>query len=258
MAMEEIKKSEETNSSVPQEEKFSENKPTENTSSQSTQEKKKSNKALYVVIGVLVFLSIISVVGYFVVRNMINNALDKAEDSSTFIQDIAKTLHITKNEDGNITDEEEDTDNDTTDEGDTSDEDEDTSDDENDETLLYKASTKEKVYGKLEKKDMINDNFPSDLPICGGIVTASSYDSDYEVSVSLDTASTPDEVITWYTAKLQEAGWEITGQSKEEPIEGWIDGDISAELTSEEREIYITIDKNPYYEVTQVSVYEYL
>jgi hypothetical protein len=132
-----------------------------------------------------------------------------------------------------------------------------TEDEDGDETWQMKKSTEESVDGDLEEADMVTEEFPEDIPLPGGIVTGSSYD-DYSIDVTVEIDSTVEEIIDWYVTALEEEGWEITARSSEEPMEGYIAGEIDFAKEDEERRGTIRMETNPLMQVTNVKVRELL
>lgn len=192
------------------------------------EQKKKSKTLLYVVIGIFVFLVVIAVAAFLVTRGLIKKGLSVLEDGGEeFVEQLDKT-----SEDSNDEETEED-------------------------TFLYDKTTEEAIDGKLEKSNLITDNFPDDIPLPGGLVTSSSYD-DYAVEVKIDINSTIEEIMDWYEDALIKKGWEITSKSSEQPYEGWETGSIKFAKETEEREGRLDLDRNPYQQVTTIRVREIL
>ena len=192
------------------------------------EKKKKSKVLLYVIIGIFVFLIVIGVAAFLFVRGLINRATDVYDEADTIIEQ--------------FDDIEIDTD----------------SEEDGEETWRLKMPTEESVDGDLEKDNLVNREFPSDIPLSGGIVTASSFSADYSVEVSIDVNSTVEEVLDWYEQALEEEGWVITGRSSQESMEGWISGRIDFESEDGERTGRINIDTNPFQDYTSITVREYL
>ncbi|MCK9368399.1 hypothetical protein M0R04_00255 [Candidatus Dojkabacteria bacterium] len=184
--------------------------------------KKKSSKTLLIIIIVVViFLIISSVGGYFLVKGLIKSGKDK-------INDLIGNP-VTNNE---------------------------TSDTTSEDTWTYDATTTNKVNGTLDKTSIINAKFPTDIPLCGGVVTSSSYDSTYEAEVKIDTASTVTQAVDWYVIKLAEKGWTTSSQTQEEPIEGYITAYIEFKSADEKRTGDIKIETIPLYKVATVTITE--
>ena len=183
--------------------------------------KKKSKALLYIIIGIVVFLIAISVAAFFVVKGLLKKGVDTVKDGTEWIEDVTDDYEISDDED----------------------------------SFMYKKTTEEEVGGDLEKKDLVTEKFPKDIPLSGGVVTGSSYD-EYSIEVKIDINSSVEEVIEWYAQKLEEEGWEITSKSSEERVEGWITGSI--EFTKEERKGSIELETSPYQKVVNVTVAELL
>jgi hypothetical protein len=196
--------------------------------------KKKSNALWYIIGGVVLLLVLIPVIGFFVVRGLIKKGAGSLEEA------VNQYEQVVDEEDTEIEEESEG-------EG-----------DEDDESWLYKKPTEEGVDGELEKENLVNKNFPEDIPLPGGIVTASSYDSDYSVDVKIDIDSTVEEILDWYEEALEEDDWVITERSSSEDVEGWFSGRLSAETEDGERSMRVSLDRNPYQEFTSITVTEYL
>lgn len=194
-------------------------------------EKKKSNTVLYVVIGVIVFLGVLTVAGFFVVKGLINKGVDTLEDSVNLFEEVS----------------DEDADSDS----------EQSEDEEDGDQWLYKASTEEKVDGDLEKDNLVSSKFPSDIPLCGGVVTGSSYD-EWTLETKIETASEVEEVLAWYVDALQEEGWEITSQTSDEVVEGYATASVDFASTDGERKGEVRIETSPFYQVSLVTVQEIL
>jgi hypothetical protein len=193
---------------------------------------KKKSKTLWYIIGGIVFLLIlVSVIGFFVVRGLIKKGAGTLEES------LDQYEQVIEDEDSEVEE---------SDEG-----------EEDDESWLYKKPTEEGVEGELEKANLVNKNFPEDIPLSGGIVTASSYDSDYSVDVQIDINSTVEEILDWYEEAFEENDWVITERSSSEDVEGWFSGKLSAETEDGERSMRVSLDRNPYQEFTSVTVTEY-
>lgn len=200
-------------------------KSTEQTTSTTTAPKKKSNTLLYIIIGFVVFLTVLAVATFFVVRGLVKKGVDSLEEGQEWVEQIAEESEVEEGENG--------------------------------ETWLYKKSTEEKVDGELEKENLINKNFPDDIPLPGGIVTASSYSSDYSVDVEIDINSTVEEILDWYENALEEDGWVITSRSSQEDVEGWVSGRLEFEPEDGERRFRISLDTNPYQDFTSITITEY-
>jgi hypothetical protein len=196
--------------------------------------KKKSNALWYIIGGIVLLLVLIPVIGFFVVRGLIKKGAGSLEEA------VNQYEQVVDEEDTEIEEESEG-------EG-----------DEDDESWLYKKPTEEGVDGELEKENLVNKNFPEDIPLPGGIVTASSYDSDYSVDVKIDIDSTVEEILDWYEEALEENDWVITERSSSEDVEGWFSGRLSAESEDGERSMRVSLDRNPYQEFTSITVTEYL
>ncbi len=191
-----------------------------------TTPKKKSNTLLYVIIGIVVFLIVLVVAAFLVVRGLIKRGVDSLDQGQEWVEQISEEYDIEEGEE--------------------------------EDTWLYKKSTEETVDGELEKANLINSNFPDDIPLPGGIVTASSYSSDYSVDVKIDINSTVEEILNWYESALEEGGWVITSRSSQESADGWISGRLEFEPEDGERNIRITLDTNPFQDFTTITITEYL
>lgn len=191
------------------------------------QEKKKSNTLLYVIIGIVVFLFVLGIAAFLVIRGLINRGVSLIEDEAERIErQIDDEFEITEDEDG-------------------------------EEAWMFRKTTEEAVDGDLEREDLVSDRFPEDIPLPGGIVTASSYD-DYSLEVSMNINSSVEDIMNWFEEELEEEGWEITSRSSQESMEGWITGTIQFSKEEEERRGRIDLDTNPYQEVTNVRIRELL
>lgn len=194
------------------------------------QEEKKPKTLLYIIIGIFVFLLVLGAVGFFVIKVFLKqriSLLNKGREK--LIEQADKFIDIAEDED---------------------------KDENEDEDFFYTKSTEKTVDGDLEKKELITDKFPTDIPLPGGLVTASSYDK-YDIEVKIDINSTIDEIIEWYEKALIEKGWEITSKSSED-FEGWKTGSIEFVKEAEEREGSVTLDRNPFVKVTTIRVRESL
>jgi hypothetical protein len=190
-------------------------------------ETKKKNKIfLYIGIGIVVLLAIGGAVVFFVLKGLVKLGSETLEQGQEWVEEVSEDYEFTEDEDG-------------------------------DETWQMKKSTEESVDGDLEEADMVTEEFPEDIPLPGGIVTGSSYD-DYSIDVTVEVDSTVDEIIDWYVTALEEEGWEITARSSEEPMEGYIAGEIEFAKEDEERRGTIQIDTNPLMQVTNVKIRELL
>jgi hypothetical protein len=190
-------------------------------------EPKKKNKIfLYIGIGIVVLLAIGGAVVFFVLKGLVKLGSETLEQGQEWVEEVSEDYEFTEDEDG-------------------------------DETWQMKKSTEESVDGELEEADMVTEEFPEDIPLPGGIVTGSSYD-DYSIDVTIEIDSTVEEIMDWYVTALEEEGWEITARSSEEPMEGYIAGEIEFAKEDEERRGTIQIDTNPLMQVTNVEVRELL
>jgi hypothetical protein len=190
-------------------------------------EPKKKNKIfLYIGIGIVVLLAIGGAVVFFVLKGLVKLGSETLEQGQEWVEEVSEDYEFTEDEDG-------------------------------DETWQMKKSTEESVDGDLEEADMVTEEFPEDIPLPGGIVTGSSYD-DYSIDVTIEIDSTVEEIMDWYVTALEEEGWEITARSSEEPMEGYIAGEIEFAKEDEERRGTIQIDTNPLMQVTNVEVRELL
>jgi hypothetical protein len=190
-------------------------------------EPKKKNKIfLYIGIGIVVLLAIAGAVVFFVLKGLVKLGSETLEQGQEWVEEVSEDYEFTEDEDG-------------------------------DETWQMKKSTEESVDGELEEADMVTEEFPEDIPLPGGIVTGSSYD-DYSIDVTIEIDSTVEEIMDWYVTALEEEGWEITARSSEEPMEGYIAGEIEFAKEDEERRGTIQIDTNPLMQVTNVEVRELL
>jgi hypothetical protein len=193
-----------------------------------TGEKKKKSKTIwYIVGGIVLLLIIIPIVAFFVLRGLFKKGVDTLEESVDQYEQVVEE------------------------------EDADTTTDEDEDSYLYKKPTEETVDGDLEDSQKINSRFPDDLPLSGGIVTASSYSSDSSTDVELDVNSTVEEVLDWYESAFEELDWVITERSSSEDVENWISGEVSAETEDGERRIRVRAETNPYQDFTSVSISEY-
>jgi hypothetical protein len=190
-------------------------------------EPKKKNKIfLYIGIGIVVLLAIGGAVVFFVLKGLVKLGSETLEQGQEWVEEVSEDYEFTEDEDG-------------------------------DETWQMKKSTEESVDGDLEEADMVTEEFPEDIPLPGGIVTGSSYD-DYSIDVTIEIDSTVEEIIDWYVTALEEEGWEITARSSEEPMEGYIAGEIEFAKEDEERRGTIRMETNPLMQVTNVKVRELL
>jgi hypothetical protein len=190
-------------------------------------EPKKKNKIfLYIGIGIVVLLAIGGAVVFFVLKGLVKLGSETLEQGQEWVEEVSEDYEFTEDEDG-------------------------------DETWQMKKSTEESVDGDLEEADMVTEEFSEDIPLPGGIVTGSSYD-DYSIDVTIEIDSTVEEIMDWYVTALEEEGWEITARSSEEPMEGYIAGEIEFAKEDEERRGTIQIDTNPLMQVTNVKVRELL
>lgn len=190
-------------------------------------ETKKKNKIfLYIGIGIVVLLAIGGAVVFFVLKGLVKLGSDTLEQGQEWVEEVSEDYEFTEDEDG-------------------------------DETWVMKKSTEESVDGTLEEADMVTDEFPEDIPLPGGIVTRSSYD-DYSIDVTVEVDSTVDEIIDWYVTALEEEGWEITARSTEEPMEGYIAGEIEFAKEDEDRRGTVEISTNPLMQVTNIKIRELL
>jgi hypothetical protein len=201
--------------------------PTPSTSKEETSPKKKSKTIWYIVGGIVLLLIIISVVVFFVLRGLFKKGVDTLEESVDQYEQVVDE------------------------------ESEDAETEEDEESYLYKKATEETVEGDLEDAEKINSRFPDDLPLSGGMVTASSYSSDYSVDVKLDVNSTVEEVLDWYESAFEELDWVITERSSSEDVEDWISGKVGAETEDGERRVRVAAETNPYQDFTSVTITEY-
>jgi hypothetical protein len=190
-------------------------------------EPKKKNKIfLYIGIGIVVLLAIGGAVVFFVLKGLVKLGSETLEQGQEWVEEVSEDYEFTEDEDG-------------------------------DETWQMKKSTEESVDGNLEEADMVTEEFSEDIPLPGGIVTGSSYD-DYSIDVTIEIDSTVEEIMDWYVTALEEEGWEITARSSEEPMEGYIAGEIDFAKEDEERRGTIRMETNPLMQVTSVKVRELL
>jgi hypothetical protein len=190
-------------------------------------EPKKKNKIfLYIGIGIVVLLAIGGAVVFFVLKGLVKLGSETLEQGQEWVEEVSEDYEFTEDEDG-------------------------------DETWQMKKSTEESVDGDLEEADMVTEEFSEDIPLPGGIVTGSSYD-DYSIDVTIEIDSTVEEIMDWYVTALEEEGWEITARSSEEPMEGYIAGEIDFAKEDEERRGTIRMETNPLMQVTSVKVRELL
>ena len=186
-----------------------------------TPEKKKSNTVLYVVIGVIVFLGILTTVGVLVVRGLLKKGVSELEKVQEGIEQ-----EFEVSEDG--------------------------------EEWKYKTPTEEEVDGELEKSDQVTSKFPDDIPLPGGIVKGSSYD-EYSIDVDIDCNSSVEDIVEWYVKELEEEGWEITSRSVEEPMEGWVNGTLEFSSEAKDgRRGSISVETNPYQDYSSIRIRELL
>ena len=183
---------------------------------------------LYIGIGIVVLLVIGGAVVFFVLRGLVKLGTDVVEEGREWVEEVSEDYELEKNEDG-------------------------------EETWQMKKSTEQAVDGDLEEADMVTDKFPKDIPLPGGIVTGSSYD-EFSIDVDIEIDSTVKEIMDWYVIALEEKGWEITARSSEEPMAGYVAGEIEFTKTEgeEERRGEISISTNPLIQVTVVTIKEIL
>ncbi|HRY22445.1 MAG TPA: hypothetical protein P5311_01620 [Candidatus Dojkabacteria bacterium] len=183
---------------------------------------------LYIGIGIVVLLVIGGAVVFFVLRGLVKLGTDVVEEGREWVEEVSEDYELEKNEDG-------------------------------EETWQMKKSTEQAVDGDLEEADMVTDKFPKDIPLPGGIVTGSSYD-EFSIDVDIEIDSTVEEIMDWYVIALEEKGWEITARSSEEPMAGYVAGEIEFTKTEgeEERRGEISISTNPLIQVTVVTIKEIL
>jgi hypothetical protein len=188
---------------------------------EATPVKKKSNTLLYIILGIVGFFVIMGIVVFLFLGSVFLKVSEKIEDISN------EPVETVETEDG--------------------------------EEWMYKKETEEKVDGNLEKSDLVSSKFPEDIPLSGGIVKSSKYD-DFAIEVVIDVNSTVEEAMEWYATKLVEKGWEITGRSSQESIEGWISGyiDFAMGEENETRRGRISFDTDPYKDYTTIVVKELL
>jgi len=190
-------------------------------------EPKKKNKIfLYIGIGLVLLLVIGGAVVFFVLKGLVNLGSETLEQGQEWVEEVSEDYEIEENEDG-------------------------------EDTWQMKKSTEEGVEGTLEEADMVTSEFPEDIPLPGGIVTGSSYD-DYSIDVTVEIDSTVEEIIDWYVEALEEEGWEITARSSEEPMEGYVAGEIEFAKEDEERRGTIEMETNPFIQVTNIKIRELL
>jgi len=183
---------------------------------------------LYIGIGIVVLLVIGGAVVFFVLRGLVKLGTDVVEEGREWVEEVSEDYELEKNEDG-------------------------------EETWQMKKSTEQAVDGDLEEADMVTDKFPKDIPLPGGIVTGSSYD-EFSIDVDIEIDSTVKEIMDWYVIALEEKGWEITARSSEEPMAGYVAGEIEFTKTEgeEERRGEVSISTNPLIQVTVVTIKEIL
>lgn len=189
---------------------------------------KKNKIFLYIGIGIVVLLVIGGAVVFFVLRGLVKLGTDVVEEGREWVEEVSENYELEENEDG-------------------------------EETWQMKKSTEQPVDGDLEEADMVTDKFPKDIPLPGGIVTGSSYD-EFSIDVDIEVDSTVKEIMDWYVIALEEKGWEITARSSEEPMAGYVAGEIEFTKTEgeEERRGEISISTNPLIQVTVVTIKEIL
>jgi len=190
-------------------------------------ETKKKNKIfLYIGIGLVLLLAIGGAVVFFVLKGLINLGSETLEEGQELVEEVSEDYELEENEDG-------------------------------EDTWQMKKSTEQSVDGELEKEDLITKEFPEDIPLSGGIVTGSSYD-DYSIDLKMDVDSTVEETMAWYVEALEKEGWEITSRSSEEPMEGYIAGEIDFAKEDEGRRGTIRMETNPLIQVTSIKIRELL
>ena len=92
-----------------------------------------------------------------------------------------------------------------------------------DDEIFFEKRTVMGLNDSLEKTDVINEDFPSEIPLSGGKVITSS-DSGLDISVEIEVNNPPQDVYDWYLNKLNEEGWTVTNQSIESATETWFSG----------------------------------
>ncbi len=190
-------------------------------------ETKKKNKIfLYIGIGLVLLLAIGGAVVFFVLKGLVNLGSETLEEGQELVEEVSEDYELEENEDG-------------------------------EDTWQMKKSTEQSVDGELEKEDLITKEFPEDIPLSGGIVTGSSYD-DYSIDLKMDVDSTVEETMAWYVEALEKEGWEITSRSSEEPMEGYIAGEIDFAKEDEGRRGTIRMETNPLIQVTSIKIRELL
>lgn len=123
----------------------------------------------------------------------------------------------------------------------------------------YEPSTKETIYGRLEREYLVTEEFPKDIPLCGGMVTSSFLDeSGYFIETVIDTASSVEETYYWYMYQLKENGWEITYDDMFTYDDGTQAAVIEIELKGSSRKGYVKIERLPSFEVSMVYLREML
>ena len=129
----------------------------------------------------------------------------------------------------------------------------------NDEAKITEESTQGSIDGTLEEANIITEKFPKDIPLPGGIVVSSSYGGNL-VEVRIETNSSVEEVVNWYSNALKKEDWEITAKTSEEPKEGATKTIIKFTKTVEEKERKgeVLIETNPQIQVTAITVREIL
>ena len=92
-----------------------------------------------------------------------------------------------------------------------------------DDEIFFEKNTVMGLNDSLERTDVINEDFPSEIPLSGGKVITSS-DSGLDISVEIEVNTTGQEALDWYVNKLNEEGWTVTNQSIESATETWFSG----------------------------------
>lgn len=128
---------------------------------------------------------------------------------------------------------------------------------EEEDEFLLKKSTEQGLDGELESSDILSEEFPNDLPLSGGKLTASSHD-DRRIVAELDVDATVGDIKEWYVEALRDEGWEITSQSETEPIEGFVSVEVSFQSADGERTGDLKIEQIPYTQIPHVTIRELL
>ena len=191
--------------------------------------KKKSKTILTVVIVALVVFFVVIIAVLFIFKAFVKEAIN----SFTGKDNILETILDKEKVDLDINEEEED--------------------------WFYEKSTEEKVDGKLENEEEINEEFPKDIPLSGGVVVSSAYNEGYSVEVAMEVNSSVGEITEWYDTKLKEAGWSAIIEGEEnESMEGYEEKSITFKNMEETRDGKVRITTSPYQDFSNVTIILYL